>query len=153
MANNHESVTVTGPADKLTQQTKALVQPQVAIQPPKCSGCDKPLDQVHETIYESYDFDSTTGTYIHDEWHDEMRMICPNCQEDLDELYPDGVCNFKTRLSQCQNCRKLWHDVELNSIKDLDQRVSPGEPVPSGECPDCGALCQQISLPQTEEGT
>lgn len=47
----------------------------------------------------------------------------------------------------CQNCQQLWEESQLvNPIPDLYERVAPGEPMPSGECPvkECGALCQQI---------
>lgn len=43
--------------------------------------------------------------------------------------------------SQCENCRQVWLDEDLVEVKNLEQRVSTGEPVPSGECPDCGCLC------------
>jgi len=46
--------------------------------------------------------------------------------------------------SACQNCGKEWDNGQLNPIQDIHQRVEPGEPMPSGECPDCGALCQLI---------
>jgi hypothetical protein len=42
----------------------------------------------------------------------------------------------------CQNCEWRGPAAELKDIKDYDQRVAEGEPVPSGECPECGALCQ-----------
>jgi hypothetical protein len=42
----------------------------------------------------------------------------------------------------CQNCEQTWELSELNQIKDIFQRVAPGEPMPAGECPDCGCLCQ-----------
>lgn len=44
--------------------------------------------------------------------------------------------------SVCQNCGKRWFDFELKPTRDYAQRVEPGEPAPSGECPECGALCQ-----------
>ncbi len=47
-------------------------------------------------------------------------------------------------LHQCQNCDSVWDDDEIHDIRDLTQRVSPGEPYPSGQCPDCGSLCQAI---------
>ena len=47
-------------------------------------------------------------------------------------------------LSDCQNCGKRWRESELREIQDIHQRVNPGEPMPSGECPECGALCQQL---------
>ena len=42
----------------------------------------------------------------------------------------------------CQNCGRVWEADELLEIADLSARVAAGEPVPSGECPACGALCQ-----------
>ena len=43
---------------------------------------------------------------------------------------------------ECQNCKFMGREEELiNPIPDLYQRVGPGEPMPSGECPACGAVC------------
>lgn len=42
----------------------------------------------------------------------------------------------------CQNCAWRGQTSDLKEIKDFHERVMPGEPVPSGECPECGALCQ-----------
>jgi hypothetical protein len=44
-------------------------------------------------------------------------------------------------LSECQNCGESWHIDHLKDAQDLAQRVAPGEPMPAGECPACGALC------------
>ncbi|GMU20576.1 MAG: hypothetical protein AMXMBFR13_06730 [Phycisphaerae bacterium] len=49
---------------------------------------------------------------------------------------PDGNVQ-----SQCDNCGHVWQQNELKEAKDLGQRVDPGGPIPSGECPGCGALC------------
>jgi hypothetical protein len=46
--------------------------------------------------------------------------------------------------SRCQDCGECFVNDELNEIKDIFQRVAPGEPMPSGECPQCGALCQPV---------
>ena len=43
---------------------------------------------------------------------------------------------------ECQDCGKVWKEKELLEVKNLSMRVAPEEPMPSGECPDCGALCQ-----------
>lgn len=45
---------------------------------------------------------------------------------------------------QCQNCDAIWSTGELHDIKDLEARVLPNEPMPSGECPHCQCLCHQI---------
>lgn len=47
-------------------------------------------------------------------------------------------------MNECQNCSKLWEGDELEPIQNIGQRVEAGEPMPSGECPDCGALCQPL---------
>jgi len=42
----------------------------------------------------------------------------------------------------CQDCRSTFpEEMELPKVQDLEQRVDPGEPAPSGQCPKCGALC------------
>lgn len=47
-------------------------------------------------------------------------------------------------ISICPNCSRWWPNeiVAQFPVKDLLARVSPGEPMPSGECPACGSLCQ-----------
>lgn len=42
---------------------------------------------------------------------------------------------------KCQNCDAIHGEDDLKPIKNYDERVAPGETVPSGECPECGALC------------
>ena len=49
-----------------------------------------------------------------------------------------------TTLHHCQNCDDNVFEQELNAIKNLHQRVMPGEPMPSGECPNCGMLCHPV---------
>lgn len=46
--------------------------------------------------------------------------------------------------SKCDNCENIFRDEQLSSIEDFHIRVEPGNEVPSGECPDCGALCYII---------
>lgn len=47
-------------------------------------------------------------------------------------------------MHRCDNCLRVFTDSQLKPIKDLAERVSPGETVPYGKCPDCGALCQRF---------
>ena len=47
-------------------------------------------------------------------------------------------------LSECQNCEAINPASKLRPIEDIHQRVEPGEPMPSGECPECGALCHEL---------
>ena len=48
---------------------------------------------------------------------------------------------------ECQNCEWTGPEEELvnaDNIPDIHQRVDPGEPMPSGECPKCGCLCHEV---------
>lgn len=49
-------------------------------------------------------------------------------------------------LSKCPNCERVFPQSSLKEIQDLGQRVTAGEPMPSGECPECGALCQLVEV-------
>jgi hypothetical protein len=43
---------------------------------------------------------------------------------------------------ECQNCGGTYPESGLvTPIPDLEERVAPGESMPAGECPVCGALC------------
>lgn len=44
-------------------------------------------------------------------------------------------------LMRCEDCESHWQESELKPIQDIHERVAPGERMPSGECPSCGALC------------
>lgn len=77
-------------------QTKAPLQPQAMTAPPKCPGCGQPLYRVCEDTREIYDFDPKTGTYDHQNESDDMSIKCSNCGENVDNLFPDGACNFST---------------------------------------------------------
>jgi len=53
----------------------------------------------------------------------------------------------ETLTEECQNCqRRFTEDEIVNPIPDLVQRVLPGEPMPSGECPvpECRAVCHTV---------
>lgn len=49
---------------------------------------------------------------------------------------------------ECGNCGEVWDEEALKrvfpDIPDLTERIAPGEPVPAGECPECGALVHEI---------
>ena len=57
----------------------------------------------------------------------------------------DEVAKAELEQAECQNCGKKFPVGSLcNPIPDLEQRVTPGESMPVGECPGCGALCHVV---------
>lgn len=54
-------------------------------------------------------------------------------------------------MNTCQKCRLNVMDAELVVIEDVRDRVKPGEPMPSGQCPECGGLCLPDKAPLAEE--
>jgi len=57
-------------------------------------------------------------------------------------------------VNQCQGCGWIGEDDALASrypdIERLGMRTSPGEIIPSGECPECGALCHVVPMPKAK---
>jgi hypothetical protein len=77
------------------------------------------------------------------EWDDANRAICRCGWEGKVKdfiVLPEG----EGPISACQNCETEFFESQLDEIKDFNQRVSPGEVVPSGQCPSCGSLCHLI---------
>ncbi len=50
----------------------------------------------------------------------------------------------------CQNCDDSYSHEELKPIVHFDHRVTAGERVPGGECPQCGALCSPVEGSQEQ---
>jgi len=65
--------------------------------PPVCPCCNTPLYKVKETDYQTYTFDEEKGRYTPD---GEIEMSCPNCDGDLYDVFPDGVCNYTAKISK-----------------------------------------------------
>lgn len=56
--------------------------------------------------------------------------------------HPDcPACELEEEKHECDNCGAEWNGLQLDEICDLTQGIDPGCPVPSGQCPECGALC------------
>ncbi len=49
---------------------------------------------------------------------------------------------------RCDNCSQEHKAAALKGIDNLFERLEPGGVVPSGECPDCGALCFPVETVQ-----
>lgn len=60
-------------------------------------NCKKRLVEVFENEYNTYVFDSVSGTYKEHEWKGEIEIFCPYCNTKLYEVFPDGVCNYVWR--------------------------------------------------------
>lgn len=56
-------------------------------------------------------------------------------------LVPDSV-------HACDNCNLVHKATALKGIDSFLERLEPGGVVPSGECPDCGALCYPVETVQ-----
>ena len=74
--------------------------------PPTCPYCKEQLVEVFENEYNTYVFDSASGTYRKHEWKGEIEMFCPYCNAKLYDVFPDGVCNYVSKIEMC-NERKL----------------------------------------------
>jgi hypothetical protein len=48
-------------------------------------------------------------------------------------------------MSRCENCERVWREDLLEPVQHLPQRVAPGEQMPSGQCPVCGAVCHPVT--------
>ena len=112
-------------------------------------------DLVNNTIHELLLKLAPEGTYI--KWNiekiSEVREAIEEALKLTDQQSFDFFPWIPTKetqndkdqaISYCQNCNRIWLGVSLKPIKDLQERVDPGEPIPSGECPNCGALCQLL---------
>lgn len=61
-----------------------------------------------------------------------------NPKDDTPNLSTNGKCITHV----CGNCDKSFNDIPgLSQVHYLAERLTPGNEVPSGECPECGALC------------
>lgn len=49
----------------------------------------------------------------------------------------------KPLLVECANCEWTGDCTEVEAIEDFWDRVSPGEIMPYGQCPECGCLCHE----------
>lgn len=111
------------------------------IRCPKCLQEDR-FRISGETIFDVNDSGSEAdGAH---EWGDESYTWCTGC--DAEGPLAEFTIANQEPLSRCQNCE--WFGIPkigLAEIPDLTQRIMPGEPVPSGECSDCGALCHEAT--------
>lgn len=65
--------------------------------------------------------------------------------KDLAPSVLDDIASYVVHY-KCDNCDAGYRSIsELKPVTDLEQRVAPGEPVPVGECPACGAVVHPVA--------
>jgi hypothetical protein len=79
--------------------------------------------------------------WVHDQEGSEVSFET----EALAQANASAYATDRFTLSVCQNCEKMHSDETLEEIENFHERVAPGEIVPSGQCPDCGAVCHHYS--------
>ena len=65
--------------------------------PPKCPCCEESLFEVFENEYNTYVFDSASGTHEEHDWKGDMEIRCSNCNAKLWDIFPKGVCNYVSK--------------------------------------------------------
>lgn len=51
-------------------------------------------------------------------------------------------------IMRCQNCDWTGDEGQLGELIDVFERVHPGDTMPDGECPKCGAVCFGDETPE-----
>ncbi len=59
-----------------------------------------------------------------------------------------STTNPDNPLCECANCGFRAPNDELDQIHDFWSRVNPGEIMPHGQCPECGAFCYPFEEPK-----
>jgi len=54
-------------------------------------------------------------------------------------------------LHRCDDCGREFDARVLDMIVDVQERLTPGSPTPSGQCPECGALTYQVDLTNRDD--
>jgi hypothetical protein len=48
------------------------------------------------------------------------------------------------KRAECGNCGGFWKLDELRGYRDFWSRVEPGNEIPAGDCPECGAFAYLV---------
>lgn len=83
--------------------------------------------------------------------------FCPRCADKISFYLDEGRCldweaavDALSEPHECQKCERWWAEADLDQVRHLSMRVSPGEPMPSGQCPECGAVCHPVKFGSKE---
>lgn len=103
-------------------------------------GHDRTDDQLHRDAAKAFaEAMEWSGTYHGGAYNDKGAQIWVRAWHDNRDSFTVADDAAPVRCA-CANCAWTGPESSLGAIKHLGQRVEPGEPMPSGECPDCGAL-------------
>jgi len=64
---------------------------------------------------------------------------------------PSKIVPAGEDLCQCANCCEMWREDQLHAIEHWFERCEPGEIIPTGQCPECGALCYWMNGEESDE--
>lgn len=77
----------------------------------------------------------------------DLRHFCVGAGLDFNRLSETAKRHYEAEknddVNRCADCERLWLTDELERVEDFWDRVDPGQTMPSGQCPDCGALCHR----------
>lgn len=98
---------------------------------------------LHCPVCESKEIEEVTSLTPEDAGSLSQNWKCATCDAEWVEWYLiTGYSNLQLPgTARCQNCQRVWFWKETKAVKRIWERVLPGDIMPVGECPDCGALC------------
>lgn len=72
-------------------------------------------------------------------------MFSQYFEQDRDKNHDKANSHSDNPHVACGNCLWIGRESECNPIADVSERIMPGEIMPSGECPRCGAVAHATS--------
>ena len=114
------------------------------MKPPKCPNCGKELTNVIEDVSQVIYNWNPENFYIEKEYSGKLTNLCPFCNADLYDLFPDGVCNYFQRGElRLRNKKLLQEAIESLEKAKCDFWACPGPDEPFEDmmtCHTCYAL-------------
>ncbi len=66
-------------------------------------------------------------------------------------LYVEHNYPHENYLCLCDNCGEVVSNKKVEPIRDAEQRLTPGEETPAGQCPECYALVFVLTVEQARD--
>ena len=63
-------------------------------------------------------------------------------------MKPNATTELENPLCECANCGLRNAANDLDPTHDIWSRIQPGEIMPHGDCPECGAFCYPVTEPE-----